>query len=331
MAEKITNGAFQTNLSGWSNYGSSNFVASSSRAHSESGFSGGTYQCKLRQYFSISGAVSSAILNAHIYWDIVHKTHHGSCQFYLYLRRPDSTMVELADRLEDGDADNFGDMQMADDLDIYSSFNQVGTYALELWANTKSAWDIPIDEPVYYASSADFDDISLAVTERVTKMIMEGLGGGELTKRNLGSASLEVAGIEESISHHGGYQPGVDPKYEFVQRNKAGLHEHLTAILEGNETEGAGLHESLTRTYSYRQRVIPGMTNQTGLHEYLRARWTKGNITMCRTITPVDSIWMKVVPSDETNWQSLTDQTPGVVGNSGATSLDEGEIDGGGA
>lgn len=305
MAEKITNGAFTSSLTGWTNYGTYNFTYTSSKARASSGASAGGYQCKLRQYFSISGVVNSALLNATIYWSLAHRTHHGSCQYYLYLRKPDGTMVELEDHFEEADSDKFGNKKLADDLDIAAYFTAVGTYALELWATVKSSWwTSGGGENFYDESHADFDNISLAVIERLSKTILEGLGGGELTARVSGMGALEVSGMEESISHHGGYQPGVDPKYEATQRNKAGLHEHLNAVVEGNAVEEAGLAESLTRTYTYRQHDLPDMPNHFGLDESLKAKWTVGNVTRERNILADEDIWEDIA-SVSTNWETV--------------------------
>ena len=304
MAEKITNGGFATSLSGWTNYGTHNFVPGSARAWASSGETSGAYQHKLRQSFSIVGSVSSAILNAHIYWEMIHRTNHADCQFYLYLRKPDGTLVQLASHYEEATADNTGDEQLADDLDITTRFTAVGTYYIELWAAPRSAWDIPIDEPVYYASYAYFDDISLVVIERVFKTIIEAIGGGELTMKGLGSSALEVAGMKESLSHHGGYQPGVDLKQEVSQRDKAGLHEFINANVEGNAVEAAGLAESLTRTYTYRQRDLPDMPNHVGLDESLKARWLVGNVMHERDILAEEDIWEDIA-AESTNWETL--------------------------
>ena len=303
MAEKITNGGFTTSLTGWANYGSHNFVYQSGKAHSSSGESAGGFSCKLRQHFSVSGSVSSAILNASIYWQMVHLTHHGSCKFYLYLRKPNGTMVELADHYEEATVDKDDSEKLADDLDITAYLTAVGTYALELWATTVSSWRLSGDEELYEESYADFDDISLVVIERMSKTILEGLGGGELSVSLSGMSALEVSGMEESISHVGGYQPGVDPKQGVSQRNKAGLHEHLNAVVEGNETEEAGLAESLTRTYTYRQRDLPDMPNHFGLDESLKARWTVGNVTRERDILADEDIWEDIA-TVSTNWET---------------------------
>jgi hypothetical protein len=304
VAEKITNGAFTTSLSGWTNYGTYNFHASASKALAESVSQTESDQHKLRQYFSVSGTVSSAILNAHIYWDMVHKLNHGEADFYIYLRKPDGTMLQLADHSEEATVDKTGNEQIADDLDITAYFTAVGTYAIELWATVKSSWKMNGDEIDDYTTYAWFDDISLAVIERVFKTIVEGLGGGELTARASGLAALEVAGLEESISHVGGYQPGVDPKQTVSQRNKAGLHEFLHANVEGNATEGAGLAESLERTYTYRQRDLPDMPNKVGLDESLKARWKVGNVTYERDIMAQEDIWEDIDPVD-TYWETV--------------------------
>lgn len=307
MAEKITNGAFTTNLTGWYNYGAYDFTPEAGMAGAESGEDSTGHQCRLRQYFSITGAATSAVVSAWIAWDLYHESAgDGEAIFYLYLRKPDSTLVQLATHTEEAaGADNNGSTDLAASLNILAHLDQVGTYALELWAVPTSAWYVPIDEPVYTHSYAYFDDISLLVGERQYKTIVEGLGGGELTNLISGLApAVEVAGLGESISHHGGYQPGVDPKMEGTSRDKAGLHEFLHADVEGNTLDGAGLAESLERTYNYRKHDLPDMPNVAGLDESLKAKWKVGNVTHERDVLAEEDIWEDISPV-ATDWETV--------------------------
>lgn len=323
MAEKISNGGFSAGLNGWYNYGAYNFVASIGMAAAQSDESIGLCQHKLRQYFSVTGTALTATVHAHIAWECYHKAapgSNGSARFFLNLRKPNGEVVQIATYyIEATSSDEIGSMDLANYDNIVDHIDQVGTYYLELVSIVASARWIPIDEPVYIHSYGWFDSISLLMTERFSKIVNEAIGGGELPTLQASGAASEAAQLTETISHHGGYQPGVDPKQEVMKHERAGLYETLQpSFVTQERAEGAGLAETLTRTYGYRQRDLPGMPNIVGLHEYLRARWTKGNMTLARTITPVDNIWEKIVPVDETNWQSLTDETPGVVGGGGA-------------
>lgn len=302
MAEKIVNGAFTTNLNSWSNYGSTNFYWSSpglARAVSDESYNVKSH--KLRQAFGVSGVASAAILNVTISWDIIHKIHKGSVHFYLYLRKPSGTLVELADDLETTDGgDSIGSAALADDLDISAYMTETGTYYLELWADCLSAASAGYAE--YYESYGYYDNISLLVTERFYKTVIEVMGSGEITQKQAQASADEDVALGETLTHIGGYQPGVDPMETMLKREKIGIQERIKISVEANATAGLGFGESLERTYNYRRRDLPDMPNKIGLFESLVARWQSGNVTHTREILAEEDIWEDIA-GVETNWE----------------------------
>jgi hypothetical protein len=284
----------------WTNFGmySYSFTGNADAASSES--HGSACSHKARKYFSISGAVQTAVMNLSIWWDLSHQTpESGAVAFIVYLKKPDSTLVELASHSEDADSgDNSGTLQLCDDLDISDELDQIGEYSIEIWCELTSAWYVPIDDPVYVQSLGTYNGPpSLEVTERFSKTVSEAIGSGEARNFWQGVATLEVAGLGESYSTIGG-------GFERVKLEKAGLQESLKAAVAAARAEGAGLAEVLTRTYSYRQHDVPGIPEGAGLAEYLVARWETGNYVQERDILGDIDIWEEI-PLPETNWENL--------------------------
>jgi hypothetical protein len=296
MAEKLTTFT-GTN---WSNFGLYSYYFDGD-AEAESGASDDSFhQHKARKYFSVSGSVPSAILNLEISWELYHRdSGDGEAEFYVYLKKPDSSSVQLASHSEDAESgDNSGTLQLCDDLDISAELDQTGEYSIEVWCNVKSAWYVPIDDPVYVQSYGSYiGPPSLEVTERFTKTVSEAIGGGESTKPQASPITLEIAGLGESYSVIGG---GPD----MMKFEKMGFQEAIHAAVAAARAEGAGLAEALARTYSYRQHDVPGIPEGAGLAEYLRARWETGNYVQERDITETADIWEEI-PLPETNWEIL--------------------------
>jgi len=296
MAEKLT--TFE--VTNWTNFGMYSYVFNGGIADAASDtMHASPCPHKARQYFSISGTVQAAVLNMAIWWDLLSKVGgYGEAVFVVYLRKPDDTLVQLATQSEDASVgNNSGSTYLCDDQDISANLDQVGEYSIEVWCTVTSAWDTPIDDPVYYESLGAFYDPSLQVTERFTKTVLEKIGQSEPADKKMASlGALEGAGLTESYS----VIPtgtGTGAKFE-----KFGVHEFLLAAASVVKGEIAGLAETLTRTYGYRQHDIPGIPFIAGLRESLVARWEEGNVTLVRDITPGPDIWEDIPPA-ETNWE----------------------------
>lgn len=298
MAEKLT--AFSG--SNWTNFGAYSYVFSGGNADAVSGVDHSS-ACthKARKYFTISGDVQTAVLNLSIWWDLYHTSNvSGSAEFTVYLRQPDDSLVELASHSEDADsADNSGSLDICDSLDVSSYMTETGTYSIEIWCTVSSGWYVPIDEPVYLQSSGQWDGPpSLLVTERFTKTVAEAVGGGEVQDKQANLALLEGAGLGES------YFTIPTGTGEALKFEKSGLQEFLLASVAVARAEGAGLGETLTRTYGYRQRDVPGIPDGAGLGESLVARWEAGNYTSERDILAEADIWEDIAPP-VTEWESV--------------------------
>ena len=296
MAEKIVNGGLSS-LSSWANIGAYSFSCVSGRARGSSSPTSDE-ECghTLTQDFSVSGECISATLSAWISWLSVAKAGgDGSNLFTIKLLKPDDTTEVLVQDDYSGEANSSGWLAVA--LDISDYIDMVGTYQLQLELVSVSAWYIPIDEPVYYPSQGEYDNISVIITERFTKMVLEGIGGGELVGLSASKAVLEGAGLTESLAHVGG-GPGKMLKFE-----KCGFYETLEKVVSVAKIEGAGLHETLTRTYGYRQHDVPGIPFVAGLKESLRARFQQGNMTIIREIVSEADIWTDLA-KEETDWET---------------------------
>lgn len=297
MAEKLVpfTGTNWTNFGSWSYYFATTAEAiSDSNGHEEC-------QHRARRYFSVSGAVQTALLNLGISWELYHRAAgDGSVDVYVYLRKPDDSLVQLASHSEDATIDdNSGSLQLCDDLDVADDLDQTGEYAIELWCNITSAWYVPIDEPVYVESRLNWSALpSLEVTERFTKTVLEKVGGGETQKPTANVSSLEHAGLGESYST---IPTGTGTALKF---EKAGVQESLEASVAVEKSDSAGLAETLTRTYTYRQHDVPGIPDGAGLAEYLTARWESGNYITERDILGDIDIW-EDIDGPETNWESV--------------------------
>lgn len=295
MAEKLV--AFTgTN---WQNFGLYSFYFSGDADGESDANSSGSCPHKARKYFSISGTVQTAVLNLGIYWDLVKRSAGvGSADFLVYLRKPDDTLVQLASHSEDATIDdNSGTLQLCDDQNIAANLDQVGQYSIEVWCTLVSAWYAPIDEPVYVQSYGGFSGPpSLLVTERFTKTVIEAIGHGEIPTLQAGISTLEVAGLGESYSM---IPTGTADAAKF---EKMGLQEVLAAAVAVEKAEGAGLAESLTRTYGYRQHDVTPAPEEAGLFESLVAKWQTGNFTATRDILDEADVWEEI-PGASTEWE----------------------------
>lgn len=296
MAEKITNGSFTTNLTGWTNYGTTNFYWSSDMARAISDETQNVRYHKIRQSFSVSGTVSAAVLNAQILWDLVHKLNHGHVTFTVYLRKPDNSLVELASHTEEATADKVGNEYVADNLDVAANFDQSGTYYLELWADCLSSWTAGLE---YFESYGYYDNVSLTIVTRQFKTVVEAVGGGEVEEKKSSLSTLDGAGLGETYST---IPSGSDAA--LLRSEKAGLQEGLAAAVSVEKADGAGLGETLTRTYGYRQRTVTASPEGAGMGESLVARWQSGNFTSERDILAPADAWEDVAKVS-TDWEDV--------------------------
>lgn len=295
MAEKLL--TFEG--SNWTNFGAYSYAFGSGNADAVSSTSHASgCQHKARQYFSISGEVQTAVLNLMIWWDLLHKdSGSGAVTFIVYLRDPNDDLTELATQSFDADVeDENGSMAICDDLDISEYLDLVGEYSIEVWCELTSAWDVPIDEPVYYESFGTYYDPSLAVTERFSKVVLEKVGGSEpADKKQAAKEVPEGASLAESYSTLGGGE-------DMMKFEKMGLQESTKRDVDVEKSNVAGLAEDLTRTYGYRQHDIPGIPDGAGLQEFLHAKWESGNYVTERDLIETDDIWEDIA-APETNWE----------------------------
>jgi hypothetical protein len=285
MAEKITNGTFDTSLSYWYNIGAGHFVWSAGQAMARSyATSTAPLGHILTQAFSVGGSVLSAVLNVRYLWAIYSgKFGNGQVIFTVKITDPSSVTSTLATVTKGPDVDE--DM-LCDDLDISSYMTSIGTYILRLEATCKSG----LDDEGYLRSFGLYDDISLVVTERFTKTVLEAIGGGELPTR-MGVDQSDQVGLSEDLT----------AKQGKWATDKTGLRESLVALVHSGADESAGLKEY----YSYylgTRRSAP--TEVAGLAESLHASWQSGNVTIERDIVEAGDIWTDT-PNVETNWETV--------------------------
>jgi hypothetical protein len=297
VAEKISNGSFTTGIGLWTNYGAHSFVGVAGEAQATSiANSGNAATHKIRQSFAVENLTVGAYLSVWVAWAVKHTTQaQGVATFQVYLKKPDATEVLIAQLTETGVlGDNSGSGWLLAAYDITADFDQIGEYAIELVCTLQSAWHLVNGVPVYQVSQGWYDDISLDLRERFTKTVLEAIGSGEIVNPMAGPTVLEVAGLSETLTSLGG---GPD----IVCVEKAGVQEDLNAKVTAEiPAESAGLHESLERTYHFREHEIPA--NTAGLKEYLKARWQQGNVTMEKELIAEPDIWTDI-PTVSTDWE----------------------------
>lgn len=297
MAQKILNGGFLANLNDWSNTGAEPFVWYSGAARASSYIdSDAPASHRLTQYFSVSGTAILANITVRIYWNIVNRANLGSVSFALSLIKPDTTVVSLGSVTKD--AAGSGTELLVNAADILASVDQVGEYGVQLEIDAASSWYVPIDDPVYSLSTGDFDEISVVMNERFSKVILETLGGVEITKGYVSPTVLEVAGLHEDLASIGG-GPGSLARFE-----RFGVQEYMRADVAAPVLEACGLTESLERTYTYRQRDLPNMPDKAVMRESLVARYQIGNLTQEVVLAGGDiDIWTDIAPA-VTAWEA---------------------------
>jgi hypothetical protein len=301
--EKILHGnPFTWGLEGWVQNGSQNFVRPGSGVVADylANDPSNEGTARILQYFSMSGVAVTALLNLHLRVSVGTAFHAvGSAVINVVLGRPDSSEVTLYSH--EFTAGQTYDGQACSDLDISSYMNQVGTYSLKISSLSACSWYLIIDEPAYMETDVELSAVSLAVTEKLTKMVFEAIGGGELVTPQVGQGAVEGAVLAESLAHVGGYQEG-DARPTVVKRDKAGLREFTLVSVGGGSLEGAGLAESLERSYNFRKHDLPGMPEGAGLAESLLAKWKRGNVTYWRYIVDQTDIWTRLMPV-ATDWE----------------------------
>jgi hypothetical protein len=257
---------------------------------------------RIFQFFSMSGMAITALFNLHLHVSVgTADEADGHANINAILVKPDDSEVILYNgEFTDGQEYNG---QACSDLDISSYMDQVGTYYLKISSENACSWSVPVDVPVYEDTEVEIGGVSLKVTEKLTKVVLEKIGGGEIGIPQVGQGALEGAVLAESLAHTGGYQPGTDSMPTVVKHEKAGFQEFTAVSVGAGSLEGAGLAESLERTYNYRKHDLPGMPEGARLAESLTAKWQDGNVTRWRYIEDEISIWTERVPVS-TNWEA---------------------------
>jgi hypothetical protein len=284
MAEKIVNGTFDTDLSGWGNIGARPFAwvagmaRGGSRATSELANS-----YRLAQGVSKYGSVISAALTVRIYYTSYEGSGgDGANTFTVSLQKPSGTIVELAFDEFIGAQD--GNELICDALDISEHMTESGIYNLILDLDSESA----DDGGTFVISNGKYDDVSLVMVERLFASVTEVLGSGEAPKARADGNADEGMAMEETLTNTGA------GGFAF---NAMRLRETFSRALAVGKIEIAGLLETLTRTFGYRQRDVPGGTEVAGLYEYLEASFQEGNISRTRSLAGEEpTIWAPRIP-----------------------------------
>lgn len=292
MAEKITNGAFATDLSGWTNTGEYSFSWYSGVARAQSA-AGSDIACahRLIQSFAVSGSIVSAVLNAlAIYHVAAGSVADGEVHFAIKLKKPSGETVTLAEEAYDVAGD--GSSQIADDLDISASLNEVGTNQLWLEVTASSSEDEVGEETIFLRSRGSYDDISLAVVEKLTKSVTEALGGGE-SPMAAGVESSDGMSISESLATAGG---GAGTR---LDSGKLGLLEAFGKKVYAAVLEILGGVDVLARSYGFLGHDVPG--DVAGMAESMSARVTHGNVI--RLIEFESTAWTPAAAA-ATTWEA---------------------------
>jgi len=293
MAEKIVNGAFATDLSDWVQSGAYNYVWDGAAKATSSTLSNAPCYHILNQNFAVDGTVQTALLTVANLWDVmVGDTGNGAAVFTVAIKNPSGVSTTVASATKSpGDGGEY----ICDSLDVSSYLTTIGTYTLVLTARVRSAKNEETPPPgatySYDPSFAWYDDISLLITERVSKTVVEALGGGELDARFGIGLPVESIGLFESLAAQEG---------KFLY-NKVGLMEFINAVVDNLVLESAGMAESYL-THVGKRRTIP--LEAPGLKEYLLARWKIGNVTMERNVLTPASIWTDLTKA-ATDWETF--------------------------
>jgi hypothetical protein len=289
MAEKIVNGNFATNLNGWGNIGSRQFVASGGRARGTSLGTVENYFC-LRQSFTKYGATISAMISADIYFSSIAGDTPGYNRFRVELDIPGTGPVILYEAEFDAE-DGYQDA--LSNFDITSYLVNNGTYYLRLSLYNMAS----VTEGVITASYGEYDNISLLVVEKFSKTVVESLGSGESFGKKSAKSILNALGLSEALGHVGG-DTGGNKTMLIVE--KPGLIEVIGKKVLVTVTEILGAIGALARTYGYCHHDIPSDT--VGLGESMSAKVTAGNITKIVTQFDTGTRWTNRAPVD-TDWE----------------------------
>jgi hypothetical protein len=292
MAEKLTNGAFTSNLNGWSNIGSRAFTWVAGRARGTSLGTIERYLC-LRQGFTKYGQVLSAVISASVWYSSVDGVAiTGSNRFCIELDIPGGGSVILYESTFSAED---GSDAVLDSMDVAPYLTNNGTYYLRLSLYSQAGVTGGF---VVQDSYGEYDNISLLVVEKFTHTVVEVLGGAETQQKKQSSILSSILRFIESLSHVGGGD--IAGTQSMVQFEKAGLIEIIGKVVKITITEALGAVESLARSFGFCHYDIP--TNSIGLLESMSARVTAGNITKIVTRFDAGTQWTERVPV-ETDWE----------------------------
>jgi hypothetical protein len=288
MAEKLINGTFTGNLSGWSNIGSSSFVRTLGNRARGTSSGAPAREYVLRQSFAKYGQTLSAVISADIwFYATAGVDSDGYNNFRIELDIPGGGTVIL---YEAGYNDQIGSDTALVDADISAHLVNNGTYYIRLILTNKASIT---DGLVDTASYGEYDNISILVTEKLSASASDILGSGEAPQKKSSIMKSAVAGLKELWSFIGG--GGTMAK---VERSR--LIESVLKKAKKTVSNPFRLLESLARSYGYAHYDI--QANVAGLVESMSAKVVAGNVTRVVTEFSPATQWSEIAPA-ATSWE----------------------------
>lgn len=145
---------------------------------------------EMQQELEVNDEVLTAILDVWGKWDVA--ADQGIVEFIVYLQKPDSSDIELYNQQKS--AGSSGQGYLLTDEDIKANFDQQGTYKLRLLCGVKS-------NDALVKSYGWYDNISLLMTVKKTKTVVESIGGGESYDSFCGKVESEKEDLQLAESH----------------------------------------------------------------------------------------------------------------------------------
>jgi len=189
MSERITNGIFESDFDSWTNGPGSRhpFVWMSGKAQAESDHSPDELRFWMEQEFSLIYEAVSAVCTVWAGWESI---DDGYVEFYVILKKPSGEDVVLYNATKTGAV---GDGNVVDDADILAHLDEYGNYKIILIADVKSS-------AVFQHTKAWFDNISINIAIKRTKVVIEGRGCAGTRAVGTQATVLENRGLAESKS-----------------------------------------------------------------------------------------------------------------------------------
>jgi len=313
MSERIQNGNFSSGFDYWLN-GSPPFAytwdSGKAMATSPGGTTAGKY-FHIKQSFAVNYEVISADIDAWYQWSCPECSppwhdEDGSAEFWVILIKPNLDEIELAHIAKSGITSGSG--WLLQNEDIKSHFDQQGNYKIYLKCRVASAkGHDAFGDPVYCRSYGWYDNISIDIKIKKTKVVFEAVGATDEPQGLVKKTVKENTGASESysttfiksklVSEAAGAVEGFSMLIKKTVKEIVGaLENYFVSNFSKTVKEDVGATESYS-TIMIKRKTLK---EQVGVDEKLTALKTSGNLEVYIDIKP-PAEWDEVAKST-TQW-----------------------------